>query len=212
MKKKIVLISDTHNNYPKLPEGDILIHAGDFSGRGSVKETVNFLRWFESQPHAVKIFISGNHDFLAYKDYHLFKSLVHDNIIYLQDELIEIEGIKIYGTPWTNIFYNWAFMGTPEEMKQRFDRIPDDTDILITHGPAYGILDQITPGKSSNLGSKELQDRLKQINPTLVVFGHIHGGFGHLNINGTIFANASICTEQYDPINPPIVLEIDFNK
>src|SRR3712207_5545038 len=108
---RIVCISDTHNRNEQItvPEGDILIHAGDATFRGTIDEIERFNNWFAALPHRYKIFVAGNHDWLFQTDNRLVRSLLNENIIYLQDSSTEIDGIKFYGSPWQPRFYDWAF-------------------------------------------------------------------------------------------------------
>ncbi len=224
---KFVCLSDTHNQADKLvlPEGDILIHTGDFSNRGTEKETQKFIDWMDSKSDAYEaiVFISGNHDFLAQKDGKLFNSILEKrkahNIIYLQDQSIQIAGLTFFGSPMTPRFCDWAFNADEEELIETWAQIPEDVDVLLTHGPPYGILDEIPPtycgeeedkGEARHVGCKDLKarlDHLKQLK--LHVFGHIHYSYGTKILNGyTTFVNAASCNESYRPLNPPIVIEV----
>lgn len=208
---KIVCISDTHTLHRriKIPDGDILICAGDITDRGELTTVVDFNNWLGELPHKYKIIIAGNHDLTFERNYptHLFT-----NAIYLQDEeYITYNDLKIYGSPWQPRFYNWAFnldRGAP--IKEKWDRIPSDTDILITHGPPMGILDStIYQGvQNENIGCQDLLNRINQLKLKLHVFGHIHYSYGISHHHGTTFVNASVCNEQYNPINKPIVVEV----
>lgn len=207
---KIVLLSDTHctHQYLEVPAGDLLIHAGDFSLRGREAETQDFLDWFSSQPHPHKVFISGNHDFMAEKVPALFRSMLPTNVHYLEDSGVEIEGIRIWGSPITPWFYNWAFNRLRgDEINQYWQKIPENTDILITHGPPFGILD-LTDGGDA-VGCEDLMARIEEIKPKLHVFGHIHEAYGQLQKGETLFVNASCVNLRYNPVNDPIVLDWD---
>lgn len=222
---KVVCISDTHRQHSTLdlPPGDLLIHAGDATGRGTIPEIAEFNHWLGTVKSKYKyiIVIAGNHDWLFQLDPALGKSLM-TNAIYLQDEMIEIEGRKIYGSPWTNEFRNWAFMLPPgPEMKAKWDLIPENLDLLITHGPPLGILDTLRQagpveenGKISyresvlHLGNEELYQAVVIKQPKVHVFGHIHDGYGRFKMGPTLFANVSTCTESYAPVNPPVIIEI----
>ncbi len=214
---KIVCLSDTHNcnENIEVPAGDILLHAGDATVRGTEYEVENFLSWFSSLPHKKKIFIAGNHDWL-YETNNRFAKLITANfkIIYLQDSFIEIEGLKIYGSPWQPRFYDWAFnLNRGPELAEKWELIPLDTDILITHGPPNGILDEV-PRKYwiENTGCEELRKRVETLAEfgklKVHLFGHIHCGYGQMEKFGVKFVNASNCDEDYNPTQPPIVIEI----
>ena len=116
------------------------------------------------------------------------------------------ERIKIWGSPFTPEFLNWAFMGTPEKRKALWAEIPEHLDILITHGPPFGILDRTIDGE--NAGCPHLLKAVQSKKPKIHLFGHIHEGYGTLEIDGTLFVNASLCNERYDLINAPVVLEL----
>lgn len=209
---KITLISDTHSKHNQLtlPKGDILIHAGDVSSRGNKREVKNFLNWFSKQDYKYKIFIAGNHDFFfEQENENIIQEIIPENIIYLNDSGIEIEGIKIWGSPIQPTFFDWAFnreRGT--EIKKHWDLIPNDTDILITHGPPFGILDQTVRGE--NVGCKELLIRVLEIKPKIHVFGHIHEAYGEAQKHDIKFINASVLNVRYQVTN--LSVEVDFDK
>jgi Icc-related predicted phosphoesterase len=210
---KIVCLSDTHNCNEQItvPDGDVLIHAGDATIRGTQREVEEFLVWFSSLPHQFKIFVAGNHDWLYETNNHFARLLTADfNIKYLQDSSVEYEGFKIYGSPWQPRFYDWAFnLNRGAEIAEKWKLIPDDTDILITHGPPHGILDEV-PHKFfiENTGCEELRKKVEAIRPKLHIFGHIHCGYGQTEKFGVKFVNASNCDESYEPTQPPIVLDL----
>jgi len=208
---KIVCISDTHGMHEKigaLPEGDILIHAGDFSVEGfkapGLEELMTLNHWLEEQAHRHKLLIAGNHDFVFQEDYHNAKEKI-TNAIYLQDLGIQIEGLKVWGMPWTPPFMDWAFMAEPNEMKRYTEMISDDTDILITHGPPYGVMDRV--GRS-NVGSKDLLEAVLRVKPRVHIFGHIHEGYGVMSSDGITFVNACSLNVWYQATNKPIVVEV----
>ena len=211
---KIVCLSDTHNSNGqiKVPDGDVLIHAGDATITGTIDEIVLFNEWFAGLPHQHKIFVAGNHDWLFETNNRTARNLLDDSIIYLQDSAVEIEGVKIYGSPWQPRFFDWAFnLKRGAEIAEKWKLIPDDVEILITHGPPHGILDEV-PRKYfvENTGCEELRkkvDELTKGNLKLHVFGHIHCGYGQFEISGVQFVNASNCDESYAPTNAPIIVE-----
>lgn len=208
---KITFISDTHNqhNKIKIPKSDILIHAGDATGRGNIQEVTSFLNWFAQQPATHKIYVAGNHDFLFEKDPHFAKVLLseHPSIIYLQDSLVKVMDLNIYGSPHQPLFHNWAFNRNEDELKDLWSKIPDKVDILVTHGPPLDILDETEDG--DKVGCKWLrQTVLERVKPKIHHFGHIHECYGTLQIDNTTFVNSSICNVIYRPDNKPITLEI----
>lgn len=207
---KFVVIADTHSRHRslRLPGGDVLIHAGDLTYRGEKLEVQDFISWFSKQPFQYKIFIAGNHDFLFEtakpKELDL---LVPDDIFYLNDSGITIEGINIWGSPITPRFFNWAFnRNRGEAIAKHWSLIPRNTNLLITHGPPFGFLDQLA--NEQHVGCKDLLVTIKEIKPSVHVFGHIHESYGTTKNMGIKFINASLVNESYQLINKPIVFEL----
>ncbi len=227
---KITFISDTHGKHNQitkdLPGGDILIHAGDFMNSGYYKtEAIEFFNWFEAiNNYDTKVFIAGNHDRMMEDDPTWAQGYLtgFKTIEYLQDEELGIyhddlngdhskDNIRIYGSPWQPEFYNWAF-NLPrhgEEMKVKWDAIPNNTDILVTHGPPFGFLDIPGHGTPMNVGCEMLRYRVDELRPKIHVFGHIHGSWGY-HFNGhTHFINAAVLNERYNYTNIPMSIEWD---
>lgn len=214
---KLVFISDTHIehlNYPiEIPDGDILIHCGDATYIGDKYQLLLFNEWFSSLPHKYKIFCPGNHD-IGF-DYDLApkyidpQEVLSSNIIYLQDSGCTIEHnnqkLKIHASPRTPMFFNWAFMHHGNEIQKYWDMIPENLDVLVTHGPPYGILDKTLEGK--NVGCPFLLEEVKKKKPKIHAFGHVHEGYG-IQKEETTFINAAICNRDYFPENKPIVVEL----
>lgn len=206
---KIVCMSDMHSMYRQVnvPQGDVLVIAGDILGHGSFDELVDFKLWLADQPFDHKVVIAGNHDSVFEDAPLMCKEFLDDfNTIYLHDDFVIIDGIKFYGSPFTPNFFNWHFMldRFSDDLKRKWEIIPDDTDVLITHGPPWGVLDEIG---GRNVGCELLMQRVLTIQPKLHIFGHIHAGYGEKFRDGTHFINAAICTERYRPNNLPIVVE-----
>lgn len=215
---KIIALSDTHTYHDNitLPEGDVLVHAGDFCLSGDQKEVIKFNKWLESLSFKQIIIIPGNHDrivetmILRGTDPKSFFS----NATLLIDESIEVDGVKFYGSPWQPEFFNWAFnLPRGTMLREKWKMIPDDTDVLITHGPPYGILDECPDmhdrSKMANVGCKDLLDEVvNRVKPTAHIMGHIHECAGAIMQNGIHFINASVCTRDYKPTNPIQVIEI----
>lgn len=210
---KIICISDTHGKHGRteldIPNGDILIHAGDFTSMGTKYQTEVFIEWFGLLPHKHKVLIAGNHDWLAQqKPPELLYMCQMAGITYLDHKSCEIEGIKIFGSPWTPAFCNWAFnYKRGEQAIKIWNVIPDDTNVLITHGPPYGIHDYVEGGAKQsrwntedNVGCKDLLNRINQLKDLrLHVFGHIHCGRGLLDNGRITFINAAVLGEDYQP-------------
>lgn len=207
---RFVVLSDTHNYHRQVqvPDGDVLLFAGDMCGRGTLDEVRAFGRFLEGLPHAHKIVIAGNHDW----PFELAEQKSREalgEVCYLQDESVEVEGVKIYGSPWQPEFCQWAFnLPRGDALRKVWARIPDDTQVLLTHGPPHGILDMTHDGRS--VGCEELLKRvlaLKELK--LHLFGHIHEAYGNLAIGGCRFINASICDlYQREASKPPQVFDL----
>jgi Icc-related predicted phosphoesterase len=217
MKKKITFISDTHNKHKHLNSnaygnilgsGDILVHAGDCTSMGQKHEIEQFLKWFSNTDFEHKIFIAGNHDFGFEKETDIDQQFKDLGVTYLFDTDITIDGIKFYGSPWQPEFYNWAFnLPRGEELSAKWEKIPDDVDILITHGPAYGILDYAPIG--GHVGCEELYRKIVEVKPKIHVCGHIHDSYGQKSMGGIEFLNASTLNDRYEYAHKPIVVEYD---
>ncbi len=209
---KIVIISDTHGRHEDiiLPKGDLLIHAGDVSNHGTKNQIEAFLKWFSEQDFNYKIFIAGNHDFLFENETpESIEALIPDDVTYLNDSEITIEGIKIWGSPIQPEFMDWAFnRKRGAEIKTHWDLIPNETDILITHGPPYGILDKNMRGMSC--GCEELKKAVDRTQPKLHIFGHIHEGHGIEQIDNTTFINASQLNYRYSLTNEPLAIDLNI--
>ncbi|XP_002166072.3 metallophosphoesterase domain-containing protein 1 isoform X1 [Hydra vulgaris] len=224
---RFVLISDTHNKTKQLdlPEGDVLIHAGDFSNVGKVEEIDHFNEFLNQHKNKYKhiIVISGNHELsfdpitFAKNSTNMYKTnLIGSteikkrlkNCTYIEDEALYINGFKIYGSPWQPEFGGWAYnLERGEKCLEKWNMIPDDTDILITHGPPLGYGDCCSSGLRA--GCAELLSSIQlRIKPKLHVFGHIHEAYGVWTDGTTTFVNASICDLQYKPSHLPIIVDL----
>ena len=206
---KLVLISDTHSMHDKvkLPDGDVLVHAGDLTGMGTVAECQQALNWLDKQPHKHVVFVAGNHDFAFERKK---EQLDFWRLTYLENSSITIDGKVFYGSPVQPWFMDWAFnVQRGPAIKKYWDMIPTGVDVLITHGPPAQILDQSAPHKNTDhLGCDDLLSRVLQVKPEVHVFGHIHGGRGHKNFEGTNFYNATVVDESYRVVHEPFVVEI----
>jgi Icc-related predicted phosphoesterase len=208
---KIISISDSHTYHRKLeiPDGDVLIHAGDITFKGEIDVLIDFNNWLGEQKSKFShiLCIAGNHD-IIYETKNAYARSLITNATYLQDSSITIDGIKFYGSPWTPRFFDWAFnanRGT--ELRQIWNKIPNDTNVLITHGPAFGSLDEVPSGM--HVGCSDLKDRIAELSDLkLHICGHIHHSYGIKAISNPIYVNAAVCTENYQAINKPIVVEI----
>ncbi len=207
---KIVAISDTHGYHGQLclPSGDMLIHAGDVSSRGSEREVLNFLHWFSDQDFKYKIFIAGNHDFFFERaEEERIKSIIPEDVIYLNDSGMTIDHITIWGSPVTPWFFDWAFnRHRGADIKKHWDLIPQNSDILITHGPVHGILDRTIQGK--RVGCEVLKETIDRIKPKVHVSGHIHEAYGLEQTEDTLYINASVLDVGYRLVNEAVVFDV----
>ncbi len=215
---RIVATSDTHSKHKQvpIPDGDIFIHAGDLTPRGNHNEFISVGNWFHDLKDRFKyrIFIAGNHDFsLMWNSIMILQSYFDEDVIYLEDKGVEIEGFKIYGSPWVPQFMNWAFMKFDDDLKPHWDAIPDDTQILITHGAPHGVLDK---WEDRSVGSVSLSNRIKEL-PHLKhhIFGHLHEGYGQekvqygQNKDRTVnFYNVAALNGDYQYQNAPQVIDL----
>jgi len=216
---KITFISDTHTKHQDLNQdldkiqGDLLIHAGDSMNSGyDPNDVMLFASWFNRlNNYKHKVFIAGNHDRLFENEPELTGDLVTaygPDLVYLQDKLFEVDGVKIYGSPWSPYFYNWAW-NLPRngwELELKWKDIPDDTDILVCHTMPWGHLDTTD---NINVGCELLRVRIDEIKPKIFVGGHIHSGYGYKFDGHTHFFNAAVLNNSYKYTNKPISVDWD---
>lgn len=249
-KVRFVCMSDTHslthNIKFDIPDGDVFIHAGDFTKCGQQEEVQEFNRWLGELPHKYKVVIAGNHELSFDPTFiHIFKkhsehtsrhtgTILDDeiptlgmekdalneavgvenvkqyltNCIYLEDSTVNIYGINIYGTPWQPEFCKWAFnVPRGEKCLSKWNLIPENVDILLTHTPPVGHGDLVCSGIRA--GCVELLNTVQQrIKPKYHVFGHIHEGYGITSDGKIIYINASTCDINYIPNNQPVVFDV----
>jgi Icc-related predicted phosphoesterase len=220
---RVTLLSDTHNKHKQitldLPGGDILLHSGDLTSMGYEHEIREFCKWFNNiDGYTHKVFIAGNHDWGFQNNVDKVKEILefYNGITYLQDSELVIKvgderEIKIYGVPWQPEFRAWAF-NLPKNgpgLMSKWESIPDDTDILLTHGPAFGILDTVDGRRTENLGCELLAERLEVLNVKLHNVGHIHTGYGYVRKGDTHHFNSSVLNERYVYTQKPMT--IDWN-
>jgi len=226
---RFVCFSDTHGRHDRipaehLPAADVLLHAGDFTNTGETSQVKSFAEWLRNYPAVHKVVIAGNHDVTfqpdyyekAWSRYHLTpldcqearQALIGSgSCTYLEDQLAEVLGYRIYGSPWQPEFCDWAFnLPRGAGCREAWDRIPEDVDVLMTHGPPFGIGDLCEHG--GRAGCEDLLSAIKRRAVPVSVAGHIHEAYGTESDGTTLFVNASTCTFQYRPSNPPIVLDL----
>lgn len=232
---KFVILSDTHCQHGKIdniPNGDFLIHAGDFTSMGRPNEIHNFMKWFVNNPHKHKILIPGNHELTLcprkrnyvlhkavtsknswkmkrlFRDFIDAKSIVNlfsNDVHFLDNTGVTLEGVNFYGSPICNgddyVMENWGFYrDTDKELIEEWNKIPFNTDVLITHVPPYGVLD-------AGYGCKHLLSRVNKIHPYLHIFGHIHShGCLTLTTDKTVFVNGAMLDDDYSIKNRKIMV------
>lgn len=202
-------MADTHGQleHVDIPEGDVLIIAGDVCRGRSLQELKYLNNFFGSLPHAHKVLIAGNHDLIMEQLGRAELERIFTHAVYLEDSGITIDGLKFWGSPWQPEFFNWAFnLPRGKLLAEKWAKIPDNTDVLITHGPPFGILDRTLRNK--RVGCEELLKAIGRIKPKVHVFGHIHEDYGQNESAGTLFVNASTCNARYQPSNKPIVIDV----
>lgn len=209
---RLVCLSDTHDRHEavRVPDGDVLVHAGDFTGRGDPAAVEVFGAFLAGLPHRVKVVVAGNHDFLLEREPERARALLGD-VVYLQDSGAEVEGLSFWGSPWQPRFHDWAFnlpRGAP--LAERWARIPEGLDVLVTHTPPFGVLDAIWNGR--RVGCDDLALALDRVRPRVHVFGHIHESYGVIERGGRISVNACACDRRYRPVQPPVVLDVDVRS
>ncbi len=213
---RIVFVSDTHNRLGriKVPDGDLLVHCGDFTMRTEAKtleahlgQVERFNQDLGALPHPFKVVVAGNHDTPFESNPEEARALL-TNAVYLQDSLIELAGLRIYGSPWQPEYRKWAFNlpRDSEELAAVWRKVPDNIDILVTHGPPKGFLDRAPLWPT--LGDALLRDRVLEVRPKIHCFGHVHHSAGVLEHDGITFVNAATHNENYKANDSVIVLDI----
>lgn len=231
---RIVCVSDLHENWIDTPPCDLLLVAGDLTygfRHDYVSQqkalVTDFRDWVVDQPAKHVVAIAGNHDQSVQAWGWPIQGNLDGKLTYLQDSGAEIEGFKVWGTPWQPWFYDWAFNSPKKHaekfLREKFALIPKDTDIIICHGPPHGYGDHEVdgmyeelgyPGTPKRSGSRALLAAIRRVNPALMVCGHIHQGYGVYNLPGkkTTIANAAVVNYKYTPVNKPLVFDIEDGK
>lgn len=205
----IDVISDLHGFYPSLPGGDLLLIAGDLTARDEEWQYEEFFLWCAKLKYKRIILIGGNHDNQLPSAVSRHMKIPH--MTYICDSGTEFEGLKMWGSPWTKTFRGMnphckAFtFDTEQELREKWALIPEEVDLLVTHSPPYGIRDVVVEGhQMKSVGSTTLLSRILAVQPKVVVFGHIHEGYGQEEVGGIVYANASHVNERYRPVHQPI--------
>lgn len=218
---KVCAISDVHCKWNKvtIPECDLLISAGDYSFLGEPHVIKDFHKWLNKQPVQHIISLQGNHEKGVEKNFELSKLIALEacpRVHFIEEGLVEIEGVRIWCSAIQPFFCNWAYNRYPgEDIQRHWDLIPNNLDIMVIHGPCHGILDWIpyfnnTKGEIDvrHVGCPQLLQKTLEIKPKAFICGHIHEAYGEVYKNGIHFINAAICDENYKAVNTPIVFEI----
>ena len=206
--KRIVACSDTHRSHweVKVPEGDLFIFAGD----NDITDLItlhDFNDWLKEIPCKYKIVIAGNHDFELERIGKYECKRLLTNCIYLENEFIEVDGLKIWGSPYCPYFNNWAFMQPDNMLREIWDTIPLETEILVTHTMPYGILDGVLP-RMQSVGSLTLRDAIKRVRPYIQIGGHLHESYGQYTDGKTDYYNVAVMDEQYKVVNPCTIIDV----
>ena len=205
---RLVLLSDTHQLHREVevPDGDIFIHSGDFTMFSrSIAEIADFNTWLGELPHQHKIVVPGNHEFFLEAD--PSKRSLLTNAIVLVNEGTESDGLRIWGSPVTPLYGGAFGLSSAADRRRLYAQIPQDTEVLITHGPPYGILDS-SPDPGLHSGCHELLDAVVRIRPKLHVFGHVHGAHGIFQTDHTTFVNAALLGIHGDLDKSPLVFQM----
>lgn len=211
---KLVCISDTHGDHDGLvlPEGDVLIHAGDLSAHGLLAETHAFMKWLGSQAFEHILCIAGNHDVFMEQQPLMALQFAQDHgVRLLNDSGCTIDGVNFWGSPITPRYMDWAFMRDPgKPIEDHWNLIPMNTDVLITHGPPYGIMDQVQrpDGSLVHTGCPSLLTRVRDVSPAVHLFGHIHEGHGRTDQAGVTYFNVCTMDEHYRLAYSPVVINV----
>jgi Icc-related predicted phosphoesterase len=212
----VYAIADLHGSLVPVPECDLLLIAGDicptlkFSARGQAAFLDDpFRRWLERIPARHVVAVAGNHDFIFQHEPERVPAGLRWT--YLQDSSTHVGGLKIYGSPWQPWFHDWAFNLREPELEAKWERIPDDTDVLLLHGPPHGYGDRTSGGRHE--GSPSLLRAIRRVRPRLAVFGHIHEARGRwdLEVDGkaVTLANVSVMNERYEPVHPAVRFDLE---
>lgn len=218
---RVVVVSDMHGQFPRIPPCDILIVSGDvapdydpiFGGRNALRQIewlrYEFTQWTRDIQAEEVVVTAGNHDFGLYGHRNMLRDIEGWHL--LIDDQVRLFGLNIYGSPWVTGLPGWAFNLTEDQAQHRWSRIPEDIDILVLHGPPYGIGDTVRhpSGRHPHVGSTSLLPAIERVRPKLVTFGHIHEARGRWTLGGTMFCNASVLNDEYVMNQPATLFLLD---
>ncbi len=203
---RLVCVADTHLFHEDLivPDGDVLIHAGDLLRGGTLEELAEGLAYLGSLPHRQKILIAGNHEQCFERTPTLARAQIPSDIKYLEDSGAVVAGLRFWGSPWQPAYNDWAFnLPRGPALAAKWALIPADVDVLVTHGPPAGFGDR--SGIAGRHGCADLLARVREVRPPLHLFGHIHADGGVTRSEGTTFVN---CT-TWECERGPTVLDVE---
>lgn len=216
---RVVCFSDTHSKHEavQVPPGDVLIFAGDCCNHGTLAELGFFAEWWRALPHPHKILVAGNHDWPFELTSRLAQDTLGPETHYLEDRMVTVAGLRIYGSPWTPAFQGWAFNlpRTNGSLEQRWGNIPERLDVLVTHGSPFmtvdGLYDDAGRQATAWLGDRALRRAINAVSPRYHICGHIHDGARHARCNGTMIHNVAVLDGEYNHARDPLVLHITPN-
>ncbi len=220
---RVVVLSDTHNEhkYVQVPDGDVVIHAGDALVHGSWEELDAFLKWFRKLPHPHKIYVPGNHDGeVELLSSHAPRVCASYGVEVLIGKETQVNGLRIFGAPWSRFrdsalrrperrAKHSAFAIHPDVIGEKWAQIPEGLDVLVTHVPPQGVLDQVSDGV--HIGCPKLLERVVEVAPRYHFFGHVHEAQGGMSVSAsgaTTWHNVAVCDRRYLPVGIPTVLDL----
>ena len=204
---RIVAVADTHLFHHELvvPDGDVFIHAGDMCRGGDLAELAEAAEYIRSLPHRHKIVVAGNHDWPFAETPAEARALLGNDVVYLEDSGVTLEGVRFWGSPWQPEYHGWAFnLPRGKALAAKWALVPSTTHVLVTHAPPHGIGDRSSMGGERE-GCRDLRDRVLEVAPRLHLFGHIHEDGGVFPVGGITFVNAT----TWECERPPSVIDLD---